>query len=126
MFAQAAPAGSRLLSLSAAAPVGVKVWGTSGPDSHVRVVVINKHISTTETVTLRIPPATGAATVEQLRAPKVNSTSGITIGGQSFGNETTTGTLAVPETTTVNPSSGGTYVVHVPPASAALLTLSKG
>ncbi len=125
LFTQAAPAGSRLLSLASTPQVGVKVWGTSGPDDHVRVVVINKHVSTPETVTLRIPPASGAATVEVMRAPAINATSGVTLGGQTFGNETTTGTLDAPQTTTLNPSSGGTYVVHVPAASATLLTLSK-
>jgi hypothetical protein len=123
MFAQAAPAGSHLLRLSNSAPAGVKVWGTRGPDGHIRVVVINKHVSTTETVKLRIAGTHGVAMVEQLRASGAGALSGVTLGGQSFGATSTTGELAGTSTDTTLGQSGGNYVVSVPGASATLLTI---
>jgi hypothetical protein len=124
MFAQAAPAGARLLALSGPMPAGVKVWATRAPSGRVHVVVINKHLSVGQTVRLRIPGVSGAASIERLRAPSVGAEGGVTLGGQTFGTETTTGRLAGhAQTTTLAPSSG-TYVVHIPPASATMLTLS--
>ena len=123
MFAQAAPAGSRLLKLGTVTPAGVKVWATRASDGVVHVVVINKRLGGSQFVRLRIAGAHGAAAIEQLRAPSVHSTGGVTIGGQTFGAETTTGVLAGPASQrTVMPSSGG-YPITVPAASATMLTI---
>ncbi len=90
----------------------------------MHIVVINKHLSVGQTVRLRIPGVAGAASIEQLRAPSVAAEGGVTLGGQTFGTETTTGQLTGhAQTTTLAPSSA-TYVVHIPPASATMLTLS--
>lgn len=124
MFAQAAPAGSRVLRLSGNPQVGVKVWATRGPDGHVRVVVINKHLRHSEVVRLRIPSAQGTATVEQLRAPSMRATGGVTLGGQSFGSATTTGLLSGKATVSALNPTRGVYAVRVPGASATMLTVS--
>ena len=126
MFAQAAPAGSSLLRLTGTPAIGVKVWATRASNGQVHVVVINKHLTNTETVRLRIPGAHGAATVEQLRAPGMKALRGVTIGGQTFGSSTTTGMLAGHASSPTLQPSGGTYVVHVPGASATMLTLPPG
>jgi hypothetical protein len=63
----------------------------------------------------------GQASLDWLRAPKVNSTSGVTLGGQSFGSQTSSGTLGAPQTQPVL-SVAGSYTVDVPAASAVLLT----
>ena len=96
MFAQAAPPGSRLLTLSSTTPAGVKVWATRAPDGKTRVLLINDRLRRGQAMSLRVPGATGAAAVEQLRAPSIHATSGVTLGGQSFGAATTTGLLAPP------------------------------
>jgi hypothetical protein len=126
MFAQAAPAGARLLRLSNPAPAGVKVWGTRGPDGHIRVVVINKHAQAAAVVKLRIAGAHGTATVEQLRAPSPGATSGVTLGGQTFGATSSTGELAGRSTDTALGQTGGNYVLSLPAASASLLTVPTG
>jgi hypothetical protein len=88
------------------------------------VVLINKNVGRSETVRLRVAAAAGAAALERLRAPSVHATGGVTIGGQSFGAETSTGQLGgVAVKTSVVPARG-VYAVAVPPASAALLTVS--
>lgn len=124
LFAQAAPAGSRLLRITGQIPTGVRAWATRSAAGQVRVVLINKSTSRAAVVRLRVPAASGSATVELLRAPSIQSSTGVTIGGQSFGDETTTGQLAgAPQTTSLTPS-GGTYTLTVRAASAALLTLT--
>jgi hypothetical protein len=123
MFAQAAPPGARLLRLGSAVPPGVKVWATRA-GATIHVVVINKRLARPQVLHLRVAGAQGSATVEQLRAPSVNSTSGVTLGGQTFGPATASGVLAgaVPNDT-VAPSAG-VYTVRVPAASAAMLTMT--
>jgi hypothetical protein len=124
MFAQAAPAGSRLLQVSGAGTGGgaLKAWATRAPDGHVRVVLINRAPGT-RTASVRISGGNGRpVTVERLQAPSLGATSGVTIGGQTFGASTTTGMPAGPSRLeTVKPSGGG-YTVSVPGYSAALLT----
>lgn len=123
MFAQAAPVGSRLLGVPGKLPAGVKVWATRAPNGAIHVVVINKRLAGAQTVALRIAGATGTASEEQLRAPSAHATSGVTLGGQTFGAATSTGLLGgAPAGLTVAPVNG-TYSVRVPAASATLLSL---
>jgi Glycosyl hydrolase family 79 C-terminal beta domain len=123
MFAQAAPSGARLLRVSAKLPSGVKVWATRATNGALHVVVINKRLGGAQTVRLQIAGATGTAAVEQLLAPNVHATSGVTLGGQTFGAATSTGLLGgKPAGQTVAPA-GGAYTVRVPATSATLLSV---
>jgi len=124
MFAQAAPAGSRLLALAGSPAAGVRAWATRAPDRTIRVVLINKHLRRAETLRLQFRSARGPASVEQLRAPSMQATAGVRLAGESFDPQTATGLLAGrPQVTTLAPSQR-TYVVGVPGASATMLTLS--
>lgn len=123
MFADATPAGARMLDISGGSSSGLKVWATWAPDGRVRIVFINKNLSKARDVMLRAPGTAGAGVLERLLAPSVRANSGITLGGRSFAAPTATGTLqGAPKTTTVRPEAGD-YTVTVPAASAALLTL---
>jgi hypothetical protein len=122
MFAQAAPPGARLLKVSGSAS-GVRPWATRAPDGVVHVVLVNDALHGTRSVAVRIP-TTGRAALEWLRAPSVSSTSGVTLGGQSFGAQTSTGLLSGPAASSDVAPVGGRYVVRLPAASAAMLTLS--
>jgi hypothetical protein len=124
MFGRAAPAGSRLLSVSVTgAPAGeLKVWATLAPDGRVRVVLINKLLSRSRNVTIRIPGASGAASVSLLQAPSIGATRGVTLGGQSFGRTTDTGKLGGRITADSAHPNGGMYAVSLPAGSAALVT----
>jgi hypothetical protein len=54
----------------------------------------------------------------------VTAKSGVTLGGQSFGAQTATGRLAgAAQPASVTPA-GGEYLVRLPAASAAMLTLT--
>jgi hypothetical protein len=121
LFAQAFPAGARLTPVSV--PSGpIKVWATAGSDGRTRVVLINKDTTTPVTVQVKLSNATAPAALERLSAPSLEATSGVTLGGQSFGDSTTTGTLpGPPHTETVVPVAGA-YSVELPAGSAAMLT----
>jgi hypothetical protein len=125
MFAQAAPAGSRLLSVSSSDQEQVRAWATLAPDHRVRVVLINDSLRVAAPVQVRAAAAAGAASVSWLRARSAYATSGVTLGGASFGAHTTTGVLAPGQSTPVTPHAGA-YSLTLPPASAALVTLAPG
>jgi hypothetical protein len=119
MFARAFPPGAQLLPV--AAPDGpVRVWATRAPDGQVRAVLINED-SRAHQVQLQLPAGAGRASLEWLRAPGATATSGVTLGGQTFGTETTTGALPAPALQSI-PQLLGSYSVDLPPASAVLLT----
>ncbi len=123
MFAAAAPAGSRLLTVAAPADGTLKIWATVGRDGRVRVVLINKETSRARTVRLAVPGARGPASLERLTAPSVNARAGVSLGGQTFGAQSRTAVLSAPRMTIVT-AGGGRYAVRVPAGSAALLTVS--
>ncbi len=125
MFAQAAPAGSRLLTVSPADPdTGqVQAFATRAPGDTTRVVVVNDADGAR---VVRVPsPRRNAGTgkLELLTAPGLTARSGVTLGGQSFAASTTTGLLAGTQKTYAVAPADGEYTLRVPPASAAMLTL---
>ena len=125
MFAQAFPPGAQLLPVTA--PAGpTKVWATIAPDGAERVTLINQDPSAEHDVQVTIPGATATGSVQTLTAPSLDATSGVSLGGRSYGAETATGTLPGTPVTTPSAPAGGVYTVALAPGSAALLTLPPG
>ena len=93
MFAQAAPAGSQLITIPATLPSGVHLWATRATDGTVHVVLINDNFTKPATVNVPLSSPAGPGTLEALRAPHIGATSGVTLGGRTFGVATTTGLL---------------------------------
>ena len=121
MFAQAAPPGSQLLGVGGVPDGPVHVWATLAPDGTERLVLINEDVAGAQTVAVGAPGTSAQA--EMLSAPGADATTGVTLGGQSFGTETSTGTLpGPPVTATVYPFLGS-YSITLPPASAVMLTV---
>ncbi len=104
MFARATPPGSRLLTVAPATGPELKLWATGAPDGSIRVVLINKSLTTARIVGVRLPDR-GAAALVRLRAQRIRSS-----------RDTLTDDGAISPT-------GGRYVVSVPAASAAMLTV---
>ncbi len=121
-FSRAFPPGARLLNV--AAPTGpVKIWATQGLDGRIRIALINKSLDTPASVQLTLPGDSSVPlSSESLTAPGVASTNGVTFGGQTFGDETSTGMLPGAPTATPVTATAGTYAVNVPAASATLLS----
>jgi Glycosyl hydrolase family 79 C-terminal beta domain len=139
MFTQAMPPCAKLLRIYEPAKDPLRAWATLAADGTERVVLINDSLTNPRTVVVQPPwptqlggllaPGVAAPSLdepgqlEQLLAPSASATSGITLGGQSFIPDTTTGELSgSPTTVTVTPSAD-TYTVTLPAASAAMLTL---
>ena len=102
---------------------GFSAWATRGADRIDRVVLIDKDPSRAERITLRPPAGTPpGATLERLQAESVYSRSGVTLGGRTYGRETSTGELSPAITQTLTPGPHGGYTITVPAASAALVT----
>ena len=119
-FSQAAPAGSRLLSVSTPSTGGLDTWATRATNGQIHVVVINT-VGHAQAASLSVAGASGSATVARLRAPGLGATSGVTLAGEHL--SASTGQLTgSPALTTVGPSRGA-YTVEVPPWSAAILTV---
>jgi hypothetical protein len=121
MFAQAFPPGARLLPVTA--PGGpLKVWAVRTADGHTQVALINKDAANDYQVQLQVPGANiaGQASLEWLQAPAVGATDGVTLGGQTFGDRTTSGTLPPPQLQPVL-AVAGAYTIDLPPASAVVL-----
>jgi hypothetical protein len=124
LFAQAAPAGSRLLAVHGAThSPRLSVWATRGADGRDRVVLIDKDPAHPQTVRLH---ARGSVTVARMQAPGLAATSGVTLGGRSYGHSTISGRLGAMRVTRVRPDARGDVTVTVPGASAALITFGAG
>jgi len=124
MFNQAAPPGSRLLPVTPSATADVRAWATRAQNGEIRVVLINDSLTTSHDVLVQPPTTTGNALLENLTAPSMDATSGVTLGGQSFGTETSTGSLTghaqlIPVTPT-----NGQFDITLAPASATMLALA--
>ncbi len=122
MFARAAPPGSRLIPVTGSAGPSVKLWATRAPNRTIRVVLINQGTSAVHVAVA--PPAgmTASARLERLLAAGAAATSGVTLGGQTFGADTETGLLSGEARATIIQPSSGRYETTLPPASASLLT----
>jgi hypothetical protein len=121
MFTQAAPAGSRLVH-AASSNAAVRAWATRAADGTIRITLINDDTATAQRVAVKVSGARSPASLERLLAPGATATDGVTLAGQTF-DETRNGELAGPVVQTTVYSGSRGYVVSLPPASAALLTL---
>jgi hypothetical protein len=122
LFADAAPAGSRLLPVSGADPSQLRTWATIAPDRLVRVVLIN--VGPATSTTLRAPRGYRSlpAEIERLRGPSAAARRHITFAGRRF-THTTTGLIPQPHPTLARARGRG-YRVTLPAMSATLVTLS--
>ena len=122
LFAEATPPGARLAAVGDATGGAVNTWATRAPDGTVSIVLSNES-SSQRVLAVHVPGRDPMAMLTRLTAPGASATSGVTLGGQSFGAETGTGLLAGrPETSAVAPDDGR-YVVSLPATSAAMLVL---
>jgi hypothetical protein len=126
MFGEAAPPGSRLLPVSTPTSTDVRAWATRATNGEIRVLLINDSATTSHEVLVQPPSPTGGGLLDNLTAPSVDATSGVTLGGQSFGTETSTGSLAGSSQLTPITPTNGQYDITLAPASATMLALTPG
>ncbi len=125
LFAQAAPPGSRLLRTTVKRGDAVKTWAVRATNGTTHIVLINKS-GVPESIMLKAPAVQHPTTMLLLRAPSLTARAGVSFGGQSFGSQTKTG---IPtgrvQSTTLTPTAGH-YLVRLPAASEALITIPLG
>ena len=122
LFARGAPAGSRVVPVESRGPASLRAWATAGPGTTRHLVIVNESRTRSSSVVVS-GLSSREAQVERLSAPSVAATSGITLGGRTFGPSTETGRLAPPVHTVVA-AHRGAYRVRVPAASALMLAVS--
>ena len=123
VFSQAAPPGSRMLSIAQTASPDVRSRGTITRDGLIHVVLINAGLTAGHLVFVKPPARAGVAVLERLLAPSAAATDDVTLAGQTFGNETGTGELKGKlRTVRVRADRRGRYLVRLPASSAAMLT----
>ena len=123
LFNEAAPAGSRLLPTVHQPDAMLRTWATRGTRGTVRVMLINDSSERQETVAVRVPGPARSATLERLTAPALTASSGVRLGGQSYGSLSASAELTgTPRSSSLRPVRSR-YIVELPPASAALLTV---
>jgi hypothetical protein len=123
-FAQAAPAGSRLLDVTGASSGPLHAWAVRAPDGGKRIVLINTSMSHGQSVIIHGIREEAGTPIERLSAPGASATGGVALGGKRFADDTRTGELtgALRVTYPSWPRGGG-YQVWVPRTSAAILTI---
>jgi hypothetical protein len=122
MFAEAAPAGARLVQASSDQSSWLRSWATRSRAGTIRVVLINAG-SAPRLVAVALKGAPAKATLVRLTAPSLDASSGITLAGRSFGDQTGTGKLAGRFERFAVSRSGGRYLVPMPAYTAALMTV---
>jgi Glycosyl hydrolase family 79 C-terminal beta domain len=126
MFARAAPPGSRLLATAHPPEPTLRTWATLAPSRTIRVVLINDSPDRPATLAIRTPAdATPTASLTRLLAPGLAATTDVTLAGQTFGTRTTTANPTGDFTVAAVEPIKRRYVITLPAASAALLTVPE-
>lgn len=121
MFAQAAPANSRLLHIAGTAIRGIDVWAARTPSGRINVIVVNK-TRTTHTVRLGVDGSKDApGTLIRLRSSGLYAKSA-TLGGQKIASS---GNLSGKSGASKVSPKGGAYPVGAPPYSATELSFGS-
>jgi hypothetical protein len=121
MFAQAAPAGSRLLHIAGRAISGIDVWAARTPSGRINVIVVNK-TGRTRTVKLGVDGSKDApGTIIRLRSRGLYAKAA-TLGGQRI---SAAGTLSGRSGASTVKPSGGAYPVVAPGHSATELSFGS-
>jgi hypothetical protein len=122
MFARNAES-ERFLPLSIETEANIRAYATSAcPGCAVKILAINKDLTASGQVRVRVASRATSATLVLLRAPRLDSTaSAVRYGGEQFGSN---GRIAAPHVEAIHADSSGNCVFNLPNASAAVLTVA--
>jgi hypothetical protein len=124
MFQQAVANQAQLMPVSLTTGANLSVWATLDSTTGVeRVVVLNKDETYSGVVAINAP-GYNTATVTRLVAPSYSSTSGVTLGGQTF-DGSQDGTIQGTPTKETYTGTNGVFQFNMPVTSGALVVLSE-
>ena len=92
------------------------------PAGAVRIVIVNPSPSAAADITVRVPGHGGRASLQWLTGPKLGATTGVSLAGAQVKVDGTW----TPHTDTALAGRADGVQVHVPAATAALLTIAAG
>ena len=123
LFARATAFGAQLVPVTPKRATGTRVWATRTPTGMLRVVVVNGSARMDRRLRVTLPGLTAPGKVERLKAPALDSQTGVTLAGKGFGPTTLDGNLVGRHAEATVVPKGNIYAFDVPAASAALLTV---
>jgi len=123
-FAQMAGRNAKLLPVSAMSDANVSIWATVDSTSAAHVVVINKDEVASGSVQISLP-GYSTGTVRAITAPSFTSTTGVTLGGQTFDGSTDGTIQGSAVSTTIQAVNGVFTLANVPVTSAVLIDFAK-
>ena len=121
MFAQTVRNKAQLLPVSLTTHANIKAWATIDGTQTIRLLLLNKDESASGVITVSLP-GYGQATVTRLMAPSYSSTTGVTLGGQTF-DGSTDGTPRGTAYSEIAEPGSGVYTIATPSVSAALVII---
>lgn len=125
LFAQFIQNGAGLIAANAAtAPATASFYASRDSAGALRVLAINKSLTSAVTATVSFSNLSGkyqnSGSLILLLAPAVSATTGLTLGGQSYGTDGSVVGVLSPASV---PGTNGSFAWQIPPASAGLFTL---
>ena len=121
-FEEATANHSSLLPVTVNTTANLKCWPTVDANGTNRLTILNKDETQSGTVMVTMP-GYNVATITWLTAQSFTSTSGVTLGGQTFDSSTDGNILGTPSTETVQ-GNNGVFAIDMPVTSAALVVFS--
>jgi hypothetical protein len=118
LFAKAGE-GSVLKTTGGPTAINFSSYAVGLAGSRKSIVLSNKDRTTTVHATVNVGAAIASAQATWLAGPSLDATTGVTLGGVAIGND---GSFA-PGAPDALPTSGATFTVDVPPASAVLVSV---
>ena len=123
LFQQATANHSHLLPASVNTTANFKCWATVDANGTNRLTLINKDENQSGSVMVSMP-GYSVATITWLTAPSFTSTSGVTIGGQTFETSLDGTIQGAPALHTVQ-GNNGVFTIQMPITSAAMVVFSN-
>lgn len=123
LFEKATGNHAKLLPVTLQTKSNIKVWATMDRSNTVYVVIVNKDESFSGGFAVMLS-GYGDAQAIRLTAPSYQSTTGVTLGGQTFDGSADGNPVGTPASETILAESG-IYNVNLQPTSAVLLVLKK-
>jgi hypothetical protein len=120
-FSEAAGKSASLLRTATVTNSNIKVWATTDSTGNAHLVIINKEQTVGGSVQITLPGYTSGSLI-RLMASNYLSTTGVTIGGQTYDNSPDGTLQGSASTETVHPE-GDVWTISVKPMSAVLVNL---
>lgn len=121
LFAQSVQNNAQLLPVTLTTQANIKAWATIDANQTIRLLLLNKDQSASGPVSVALS-GYQQATVTRLTAPSYSSTTGVTLGGQTF-DGSVDGTAQGTAYAEITQPAGGVYTIALPSVSAALVTI---